>query len=67
MSDMQKHSEVIKRAVEQRDAVTLLKVANYLRFAKGMNYREIHEFINRSAPIELAEYDSLLREAEEDE
>jgi len=57
----------IKRTVRERDSLALLKIVNYLRFAKGMNYRGILDFINGIhgvSPLTLPEFDDMMQEGE---
>jgi hypothetical protein len=59
-----KEARIIRRAVLKRDSVSLLKVANYLRFVKGLNYQEILERINTVQPLGLPEFDAMMQEGE---
>lgn len=60
-----KMTEALEK-IRQGDAKTAGTVANFLRFKKGMNYREIFEFINKHIEISLAAWDSLLGESDEE-
>lgn len=55
--------EAIERTVREGNAAGAARIADHLR-AKGLNYSEVHDFVNRIQPIELAEWDALLYEAD---
>lgn len=55
----------VTTAVRERDAETLAKVVNFLRFGKGMNYERILKFINRSAKLSRAAFDEMMQEADD--
>ena len=59
-----KQHSTIKRAIEQGDSLSLLKIATYLRFSKGMNYREILDLFNGISPLTISEYDDHMQEGE---
>ena len=59
-----KFGKLVKRAVRTRNARDAGKVAEVLRFQHGFNYYEIHDFVNRIAPIDLHDWEALMYEVD---
>ncbi len=54
--------DVIKKAVKNSDAKLAGQIAVKLR-NKGLNYKDIHKFVNKVAPIDPRDWEALLQES----
>lgn len=58
--------EVIRGAVEKRDAQSAGVAADFMRLRLGLNYPQSFERVKKACPgTTLAEWDELLRESDE--
>ena len=65
-------ADIIVAAVQKRNATAAGRIADILRFKHGMTYQESFDFVCEQCrkrgvePPELAAWDELLREADEE-
>lgn len=64
--DERRLGAVVAKAVYDRDATKAGAVSDYCRFKLGMTYNDTYCFVRDITGVELADWDSLVRESEEE-